>query len=321
VVESLGSERARLVVLAVALPFVFGLVWLTARLRDRIPGVPRVIDERPGRIHPVDLAMLWSAYRHHLSPRTAYRTEILHLARTGAVTIIPVGPVSEPEDFELHQAGEPTDETDQRFVTFLFPERGRAQGILLSTLRPRGMSGRYLEGWWGRALSRVGSSLQRMLIDLRAEAWAAFAVLLGTMSLVPAMAPHLSDLGALPALPYVEAGAGRLLTLWILPSRLPRRERRRMQRWAAFRRYLRGFPSVRESPAAGIVIWEEYLEDATALGVAGTVERQIRGLTAPPPWNDAPEGPDGATWFRHLWRRGPRATPGSLAGLTGPDNG
>ena len=61
----------------------------------------REIDEPPEDIHPVDLAFLWSAYRKHLSPRTAYRAGLLHLASIGAVDVTPVGSVTDPQDFEL----------------------------------------------------------------------------------------------------------------------------------------------------------------------------------------------------------------------------
>src|SRR5437879_6838782 len=84
-ITSLGVERVRLVLLLLLLLIAFSLLVALARARDRLPGLPRAIDEPPEDIHPVEVALLWSAYRHHLSPRTAYRTELIHLARIGAI--------------------------------------------------------------------------------------------------------------------------------------------------------------------------------------------------------------------------------------------
>ena len=89
-----------------------------------------------------------------------------------------------------------------------------------------------------------------------------------------------------------------------------------LQRWLAFRRYLKRFRSVRDAPANGVVIWERYLELAAALGVAGRVEREIRAINAasslPSPWHGAPDGFTGLTWLRHLWRHGPISMPRAM---------
>jgi Predicted membrane protein (DUF2207) len=104
-----------------------------------------------------------------------------------------------------------------------------------------------------------------------------------------------------------------MVTAWALPAHLSTDLRARLARWASFRRYLREFASVRDAPVAGLVVWNDYLEYAVALGAARRVEHQIRALDAAPllspPWHGAPTGVPGMAWFGHLWRRGPRRLP------------
>lgn len=106
---TLQAERLRLLFLALGLPVVFALLLLAARRRDRVPGTPLLLTEPPEDLHPLDLAILWSAYRKHISPRTAYRSEILHLVRIGAIRLEPVGTVSDPVD--PTDEGAPSDRT------------------------------------------------------------------------------------------------------------------------------------------------------------------------------------------------------------------
>ena len=65
-----------------------------------------------------------------------------------------------------------------------------------------------------------------------------------------------------------------------------------MARWWAFRRYLVRFSSLPEAPAAAIVIWEQYLVYAVALGAGRQVEKQVRAvlpeLQMPPPLAGGP---------------------------------
>lgn len=48
------------------------------------------------------------------------------------------------------------------------------------------------------------------------------------------------------------------------------------QRWQAFRNYLKGSPSMRESKHEAVILWEQYLVYASALGIAKEVLRQLR---------------------------------------------
>ncbi len=48
------------------------------------------------------------------------------------------------------------------------------------------------------------------------------------------------------------------------------------QKWQAFKRYLKEFPTMKEAPHEAVVLWEEYLVYATALGVAEGVLKKLR---------------------------------------------
>jgi uncharacterized membrane protein len=70
-----------------------------------------------------------------------------------------------------------------------------------------------------------------------------------------------------------------------------------MHRWAAFRRYLTNFSSLPDAPFAAVVVWQQYLVYAVALGAPDRVERQVRALVPesqmPSPWPGVASG-DGA---------------------------
>ena len=172
----IARERAQLVLEMIALPVVFGLLVLLASLRDRVVGVPTELTEPPEDLHPVDLAILWSAYRKHVSPRTAYRAEILHLARIQAIRLDPIGTVSEPEDFRLTLWRPVAGQVDRDFIHFMFPEHRSSSVITLHELRLASGGRDRLSRWWSDAYSRVGEPVQRMWLDQRAELWAAFVL-------------------------------------------------------------------------------------------------------------------------------------------------
>jgi uncharacterized membrane protein len=48
------------------------------------------------------------------------------------------------------------------------------------------------------------------------------------------------------------------------------------QHWQAFKNYLKQFPSMKEAPHEAVVLWEQYLVYATALGVASGVLKKLR---------------------------------------------
>jgi uncharacterized membrane protein len=88
---------------------------------------------------------------------------------------------------------------------------------------------------------------------------------------------------------------GLIVALRMVPARVDPPTRERVARLAAFRRFLRRFSDLPNAPALAIVIWERYLEFATALGVAREVEKQVKALvpveSLPSPF---PGGPTGA---------------------------
>jgi uncharacterized membrane protein len=145
------------------------------------------------------------------------------------------------------------------------------------------------------------------------------AFLIGVFALpiiVANLAPDMERLGGIGLLAFAIGPVGWLLTIWALPARLSRDLRDRVMLWVSFRRYLKRFSSLRDAPAEGVIIWEQYLELASALGVAGRVGREIRGMDVtgrlPAPWNGAPVGLAGFAWLRHVWRRGPGRVPQAL---------
>jgi len=129
-------------------------------------------------------------------------------------------------------------------------------------------------------------------------------------TLVGSLAPDAyTALGGWPGWLFLEGAVGWLLAAWALPAHLPPPLRRRVARWRAFRRHLRRFSSVRDAPAAALVIWGRYLEYAVALGIAGRVERQVRALSPwsrlPSPWPGAPHGLAGYRWATAFRRWAP----------------
>jgi Predicted membrane protein (DUF2207) len=218
----------------VALPIIFALIFLLARARDHPPGLPKELDEPPEDMHPVDLAILWSAFRHHVSARTAYRAEVIHLARIGAISLVPVGRVSEPTDFEIRFEREPDDELDREFVTFLFPADGAGgerTPLTLRSLRRSSPRGEPLRTWWAGAFGRVGSAVVQILLDMRPEFLLAFVVgVFVTPILMVSLAPDFARIGLLPLLLLAMGGAGWLFMAWALPPRLHPELRERVQR-------------------------------------------------------------------------------------------
>ena len=78
-------DRSSLVLyLLIGVPVALALLVLLARYRDRVPGVPKVL-EQPPEDDPVQGSLLWSAWQGHLSPQNAYRAQVLKLASLGAI--------------------------------------------------------------------------------------------------------------------------------------------------------------------------------------------------------------------------------------------
>ena len=179
-------ERNRALALGgiVGLPLLFAAMVLIARRRDRVPGVPRHLQEPPEDIHPVELAYLWAAYRGDTTPKSAYRTQLLHLAQQGAIEISPVGRVTDPEDFTLRVKEWPGDGLDREFVEFLFAtdrksEAVRASGTVnLKDVKVAGKRKTELRQW-GRAVQSKTRDNAKKLSKARArlESWLMFLAL------------------------------------------------------------------------------------------------------------------------------------------------
>ena len=94
------AQRRWVLYLLVGVPVAMVLLIALARWRDRVPGVPEVL-EQPPEPDPVQGALLWSAWQGHLSARNAYRAQLLHLADLGAIELRAEGRVTDPKDLTV----------------------------------------------------------------------------------------------------------------------------------------------------------------------------------------------------------------------------
>ncbi len=111
-----------MLILLVAVPAVCALFVGMARLRDRVDGVPAIL-EQPPEEDSVVCALLWSAWRGHLAPQNAYRAQLLRLARLGAIELRAEGRVTDPKDLTIVRRMDALDlptEGDQDFLWLLF---------------------------------------------------------------------------------------------------------------------------------------------------------------------------------------------------------
>ncbi|MGH2711583.1 MAG: DUF2207 family protein, partial [Actinomycetota bacterium] len=305
---------------------------VVARRRDRVPDVPRHLQEPPEDIHPVELAVLWSTSRGSLSPKTAYRAQLLHLVQNGTIEVIPVGLVSDPDDFQLRLVKQPG-ELDTEFVSFLFAENGKGP-ILLEEIKAKGSRRDRLTSWWKRVGARTKKKVEAVVKGrTRIESTAAFLGALGVgaygywRSIGFHEGPILFDgfVGPLAAGLIPLAVVGFLVTKRLMPSRLPAELRERLAKWTAFRRYLTEFQTFEDAPAAAVTIWEHYLVYATALGVADEVEKQVRALVPaerlPEPWPGAPSGVDGYNFYHHSIGSSPSHVASNAATAVGWSSG
>jgi Predicted membrane protein (DUF2207) len=276
----------------VAYPVALLGLLAAAMLRERDPTVPRLLQEPPEDLHPVDLAVLWGSYGHTPTAANAYRAQILSLARRRVIDLVPVGSPTAPSDLAATLRDLPSDPVDQEFTEYLFADRGVGP-VRLSTLRPVGARGKELRQWSGDVVRRLRRQLGR-----RSGRWEARAMLLALLGFVV--------LGAVAAVVLHRPGfwwsivGGALLwglARYILPPRYDAGTRRRLARWRAFRRFLLEFSSLPEAPALAVTIWERYLIDAAALGVAARVVEQVRavapGAGLASPWAGGPAGAAG----------------------------
>ncbi|HXJ65918.1 MAG TPA: DUF2207 domain-containing protein [Actinomycetota bacterium] len=297
--------------LLLALPVFWILVAIGARLRDKV-GIPDGITQPPEPgADPVDIAVLWGTVRGQTFSTTAYGTELLHLARTGVIDLQPVGTVSNPTDFRMKLVGEPQTDVDRDFVEFVFGKgaHGNVPGrpdaevdlndpvvsddgrVSLSSLRRKGGSSRFKK--WSndltaRSKSRIGSvPKHQKRTARRVIGWSAVLGVLGGS----ALAISGGDPAGLPQVFFWEALLIATPVAFTVPPKLSPELRERALPWRAFRNYLKEFSSLPEAPALAVIIWEQYLEYATALGVAKQVAKQVGSLVPaeqlPAPWPGA----------------------------------
>jgi len=282
--EQHESQRRWVFILLLALPIVMVLLVLLAKARDRIPEVPKLL-EQPPEPDAVQGSLLWSAWRGHLSPQNAYRAQILRLVHLGAIEMRAEGMVTDPKDLTLHKRMEalelPT-KADQDFQMLLFGTGEDAvDEISILKPKPRPVGGqpytRY-RAWWDGARSRTGDVLTRIQKgDARLESTTAFIVAGGAAGYGIWTAAW--GLGGKVGWWLVPAAVVCLVpALKAIPARVDRPLRERIAKLTAFRRYLQHFSDLPNAPALAVVIWEQYLEWAVALGVADEVEKQVRAL-------------------------------------------
>jgi uncharacterized membrane protein len=306
-------------VLLFLVPLYCAVMVLVARRRDRVPGVPRYLQEPPEDIHPVDLAMLWSASRSSVEPKNAYRAQLLHLTRTGVIEVQAVGRVTDPEDFQLRLLRK-ADGIDGEFAEFLFSGDGEGP-VSMKSIKNKGSRATELTDWWKKAGKRSKAVVTKVIKSR--WRWERTAMTLAVLPVavygwVRSIGGGFDDggplfeglVGPIALVLSVVAILSRFLAGAVMPPRLPRKLRERVARWAAFRRFLKEFSTFDDAPTLAVVVWEQYLVYAVALDVADTVEKQVREILPaediPEPWPGAPRGADGFVYYSH-WSAAGRA--------------
>jgi uncharacterized membrane protein len=288
-------------VLFVLVPLLMLLLVSISRTRDREPNVPKILrepPEPPETMHPVDLAAIWGSFSGRRPAADAYRAEILYLAQTGVIELAPVGLVSDPEDLTIKRKKDPTAEGDVDFVDFLFSGDG-SEPVSLKELQATGKRKNKLRHWW----SDMGHRTESVSAAIRngQHRWESFSV--GVIAVATIAWAFYAGAGIVGPFAYwliPLAIVGWVVSAIAIRSRLKPELRERMARWRAFRRLLEKFSSLPDAPAMAVIIWERYLVYATALGVAKTVEKQVKALVPPeqlpPPFPGAPPGVGGYQW-------------------------
>jgi uncharacterized membrane protein YgcG len=293
--EEREAWRNRAWVLVGAVPLIYLLLVVIARLRDRFPGVPRLLTEPPEDIRPMKLVQLWGAYRGAIDTRDAYRTQLLHLAENRAIEMRAEGLVSDPQDILVRLREMPGDGSlDREFVEFLF--LGDREWVSLRSITGKGKRKSELREWWNKAkdAGRAGFG------SVRQSRWESILTsLIGFLGILFAI-PLIALAGWVGGIILAEVVAGMILAHIAIPVRPGPPFRERIARWKAFRRFLKRFSSLPDAPALAVIIWERYLVYATALGVADRVEKQVKALIPPQelpsPWPGAPGGVASIAW-------------------------
>ncbi len=297
-------QRGWVLGLSIAVPLVLALFVLMARFRDRIPEGPKTL-EQPPEDDAVQGSLLWSAWLGHLLPQNAYRAQLLHLANIGAIELKAEGRVSDPKDITLvrkQDAPHLESETDRDFMALLFGKVDAVDEVSIRHPKPKVVGSdapfkRYT-AWWNGVKTRSGDVLRRIQEgDARIESTgsAIVAVSSGLYGVWTAK----FGLGGPVGWWLVPAALVSLyVALRIIPARVERPIRERIAKLAAFRRFLKRFSDLPNAPAMAVVIWEQYLEWAVALGVAAQVEKQVRALVPVDSLRSPiPGGPTGLAGF------------------------
>ena len=315
------TERSWVLYLLIGVPVALALLVLLARYRDRVPGVPKIL-EQPPEEDPVQGSVLWSAWQGHLSPQNAYRAQVLKLARLGAIEMKADGRVTDPKDLTLVRKMDAMDlqtELDQDFMWLLF---GRGEDavdeVSVNHPKPRKAesSGTYAAWWSGVKMKSSDITRRIRKGDARLESTLAAIIAIGA-----------AGYGIWTAI----WGLGGAIGWWLVPvsalclvvalirihARLGLEDRTRVKRLEAFRTYLKDFSDLPNAPALAVVIWEQYLEWAVALGVADEVEKQVKALvpveSLRSPIRGAPTGLAGLTAWQHFQTAAPALVLVSMA--------
>jgi hypothetical protein len=251
------TERDWVLYLLIGVPVALALLVLLARYRDRVPGVPKIL-EQPPEEDPVQGSVLWSAWAGHLSPQNAYRAQLLKLARLGAIEMKADGRVSDPKDLTLVRKMDATDlqtELDQDFMWLLF---GRGEDavdeVSVNHPKPRkaASSGTYAAWWSGVKMKSGDITLRIRKGDARLESTLAAIVAIGAAGY--GIWSAIWGLGGAIGWWLVLVAAISLVAALIkIHARLGLEDRTRVKRLEAFRTYLKDFsdlPSAPRSPSS-----------------------------------------------------------------------
>lgn len=264
-------------------PLLFLALVALAYRRDRVPGVPRSLDEPPRDTHPVKLALMWNTFAKRLGARDAYRAQFMHLVQEGVIELQAEGTVSDPVDIRLRRRGEPEEGMDEAFTEYLFAGE---ESPTLGGIDAKGDRKELLSEWWKvvgkktkRTIGKISSGKSRLeswLIGLLAIATGAYSLWAWT-GFIDGFEPY-GIVGRDAAWLLPVAIVGWVVSATALRPYPPESVRRQLAEWRAFRRFLRTFSTLEDAPTLAVIVWEKYLVYAVALGVADKVEKQVRAI-------------------------------------------
>ena len=265
--------------------------------------------------------MLWSAWQGHLSPKNAYRAQVLRLARLGVIELRADGRVTDPKDLTIVRRKDAPDlptAVDQDFMWLMFGRGGEAaEEVSIRHPKARRSGSSRYANWWPGVRMKSGGMIRRIQKgDARLESVLAAVISIGAAGY--GVWTAIWGLGGAIGWWLVPVSAMSLVVaLRTIPAKLGLEDRTRVKRLEAFRVYLKDFSDLPNAPAMAVVIWERYLEWAVALGVADEVEKQVRALVPVenlrPPIRGAPTGLAGITAFRTVHAATPALVLSSIA--------